>query len=309
MSKAKIIFIFLITTNIIFSQTVYKFLELDISPRAAALAGSFVSNNDDPNVIFYNPAGINFNQNNQISISFLKHLLDINSASLAFVKEIKNIGKFSTAIKYINYGDFTKADPLGLKIGHFSASDIAFSLGYGNILGENFYYGINVKFIYSGIESYSSTAYAFDLGLHYEIPDKLWNFGFSVLNLGKQINSYISTKEDLPLDIRLGLSKQLERVPIRFYFSFNNLNENHSNFFARFKHLTFGSEIKLGQSFKLRIGYDSQKRKELKIGTTAGLAGFNIGFGFNAASYVIDYAYSSMGSIGALHRFGISTNL
>ncbi len=307
MTKTKIILVFIFTTTISFSQTIYKFLKLDISPRAAALAGSFVANNDDPNVIFYNPAGINLTEDGGTSFSFLKHLIDINSASLVFTKEIKNIGKFSAAVKYINYGDFTKADPLGLKTGHFSANDLALFIGYGNKLDYNFYYGINVKMIYSGIESYSSMAAAVDLGLHYEIPEKYWNFGFSILNLGEQINSYANIKEDLPLDIRLGISKQLERVPIRFYFSFNNLNEKQNNFLSRFKQITFGSEIRMGQNFKLRFGYDSEKRKELKIGTTAGLAGFNIGFGLKVSNYLIDYAYSSMGSIGSLHRFGIST--
>ena len=309
MTKAKIIFVFLLTTTISFSQSVYKFLELDLSPRAAALAGSFVANNDDPNVVFYNPAGIIFLENNQSSFSFLKHLIDINSASFVFSKEFETIGKFSAAVKYINYGNFTKADPLGLKLGHFGAGDVALLIGYGNHLDKNFYYGINVKFIYSGIDNYSSTAAAVDLGLHYEIPEHLWNFGFSILNLGSQLNSYFNTKEDLPLDIRLGFSKQLAKVPLRFYWSFNNLNEKQDNFLSRFKQISFGSEIQLGQSFKLRIGYDSEKRRELKIGTTAGLAGFNLGFGFKASGYFIDYAYSSLGSIGSLHRFGITTKL
>lgn len=309
MTKVKIILLFLITTTVIYPQNAYRFLNLDTSPRAAALAGSFVANNDDPNVVFYNPAGINFLSGNPISFSFLKHLMDINSASLVFSKEYENIGRFSAAVKYINYGNFTKADPTGTKLGNFGAGDIAFAIGYGNRLDNNFYYGTNIKFIYSGIENYSSTAFAVDLGLHYEIPDKLWNFGFSILNLGSQLNSYINKKEDLPLDIRLGFSKQLERVPLRFYWSFNKLNEKQNKFFAHFKQITFGSEIRLGQSFKLRIGYDSEKRKDMKIGTTAGLAGFSIGFGFNTSNYIIDYAYSSMGSIGALHRFGISTNL
>lgn len=309
MTKIKIILLSLIITTISYSQTVYKFLNLDTSPRAAALAGSFVANNDDPNVVFYNPAGVNFLSGNPISFSFLKHLIDINSASLVYSRDFENIGRFSAAIKYINYGDFTKADNAGIKIGNFGASDIAFAIGYGNRLDKNFYYGANIKFIYSGIENYISTALALDLGLHYEIPDKLWNFGFSILNLGSQIDSYINKKEDLPLDIRLGFSKQLERVPMRFYFSFNNLNEKQETFLARFKQITFGSEIKLGQSFRFRFGYDSEKRRDMKIGTTAGLAGFNLGFGFNAGNYIIDYAYSSMGSIGSLHRFGISTNL
>jgi len=293
----------------LFAQSTYKFLTLDTSPRAAAVAGSFVSNPDDPNVIFYNPAGMNLLSGAPVSFSFLKHLMDINSASLVYTQEFESLGRFSAAVKYINFGDFTKATDDGMKIGNFGASDVAFIVGYANKLDDDFYYGVNVKFIYSGIEDYSSTAAAFDLGLHYEIPDAMWNFGFSILNLGSQLSSYIDTKEDLPLDMRFGFSKQLENLPFRFYWSFNKLNERQDKFFDRFKNITAGGEFKMGQSFRLRFGYDNEKRKEMKIGTTAGLAGFNIGFGFNVSSYTVDYAFSSMGSIGSLHRFGISTNL
>ena len=57
----KVVFLFL--TLIVFgsfsySQNTYDFLRLDGSARAGALGGSFVSNNDDADVIFYNPAGI-----------------------------------------------------------------------------------------------------------------------------------------------------------------------------------------------------------------------------------------------------------
>lgn len=305
----KIWFILLIITTSLYSQSTYKFLTLDTSPKAAAIAGSFVSNNDDPNVVFYNPAGINLLTDSPISFSFLKHLMDINSASLVYSREFESLGRFSAAVKYINYGEFTKADANGVKYGNFGAGDMALMIGYGNKLDNNFYYGANVKFIYSGIEDYSSTALGVDLGLHYELPESKWNFGFSVLNLGGQITSYLDKKEELPLDIRLGFSKQLENLPFRFYWSFNKLNEKQDNFFQRFSQITLGGEFKLGPSFRLRFGYDNEKRKELKIGTTAGLAGFSIGLGFNVSTYVVDYAFSSLGYIGSIHRFGISTNL
>src|SRR4030067_3278305 len=60
------------------AQNTYEFLRLDMSARAGALGGSFVSNNDDPDVIFYNPAGMQLLTDNPISFSFVKHLLDIN---------------------------------------------------------------------------------------------------------------------------------------------------------------------------------------------------------------------------------------
>ncbi len=40
------------------SNTVYNFLRNDVSARAAALAGSFVTMADDPNALFYNPASV-----------------------------------------------------------------------------------------------------------------------------------------------------------------------------------------------------------------------------------------------------------
>ncbi len=301
--------LFLLLSITIYSQSTYKFLNLDTSPKAAALAGSFVSNNDDPNVIFFNPAGINFLNNSPISFSFLKHLMDINSASLVYSREFEGLGRFSAAVKYINYGEFTKADANGMTYGNFGAGDVAFMVGYGNRLDQNFYYGANAKFIYSGIEDYSSTAFAFDIGLHYEIPETKWNFGFSILNLGGQLSSYFESKEELPLDMRLGFSKQLENLPFRFYWSFNKLNEKQESFFDRFKQITIGGEFKLGPSFRLRFGYDNEKRKELKIGSTPGLAGFSLGVGFNVSNYMVDYAFSSMGYVGSIHRFGISTNL
>lgn len=292
-----------------FAQNTYDFLRLDTSPRAAALAGSFVANSDDPNVMFYNPAGINLLSGTPVSFSYLKYLIDINSASVSFSKDYEGIGRFSAGVLYINYGTFTKATADGSNIGTFSAGETAFIVGYGNQLDQNFYYGTNVKFIYSSIAGQSSTALAFDAGLHYTIPDQRWNFGFSVLNLGTQLSSYFSTKESLPLDIRLGFSKELEKVPFRFFWSFNRLNETKNNFFGRFGRITAGGEFRLGKNLRLRLGYDNEKRKDLKIGTTAGLAGFSLGLGFTVKDYNIDYSFSSLGSIGSLHRFGISTSL
>lgn len=291
----------------IFAQSTYNFLRVDVSPRAAALAGSFVANYDDPNVMFYNPAGINLLEGTPVSFSYLNHLMDINSASVAVSKKIEDWGRFSAGINYINYGTFTEADEFGKNLGEFGAGEMALYLGYGNMLDSNFYYGANVKFIYSGIAEYSSTALAVDLGLNYTIPESRLSFGFSVLNLGSQLASYIDLKEDLPIDIRLGFSKELERMPLRFYWSFNKLNEKGDNFTSRFKNITAGAEFKLGKSLRLRFGYDNEKRRELKLGSGAGLAGFNLGLGFLVSGYTVDYGFSSLGSVGALHRFGITT--
>jgi hypothetical protein len=273
------------------------------------MAGSFVANNDDPNVIFYNPAGISNLKGDPISFSYLFHLLDINSAAVTYSHEFENLGRFAAGIQYINYGTFDRRSSDGTELGEFGAGEMAAIIGYSNELDDNFYYGANIKFIYSSIDDRYSTGLAVDIGLLYSIPDVKWNFGFSVLNLGSQIAKYYNTDESLPLDIRFGISKTLEHLPFTFYASLNKLNEDYDSFGQRFEQFTFGGEFKMSEVIRLRFGYDNEKRREYKIGGTAGIAGFNLGLGILISKYNFDYSFSSLGSIGAFHRIGISTNL
>ncbi len=302
----RIILLLVFIATSILSQSTYNFLRLDNSPRVAALAGSFVAANDDVNSIYYNPAGINLLVATPVSFSFLKHLEGINSASLVASRKFEDWGRFSLGVRYVNYGSFTKADEFGNKLGEFNANDFEMTLGYGNALDKNFYYGANIRFIYSGIDNYNSTAIAADIGLLYELPKYLWSFGFSVLNMGTQLSSYAGTNESLPLDIRLGAAKRLQHVPLKLYFSFNRLADDAENLGERLKRWTFGAELKISGIVTLRFGYDNQKRDETELGTKKGLAGFNLGFGVNVKGYQIDYAFSSFGPVGNLHRFGLS---
>lgn len=301
------IVLLLIADSNFFAQNTYEFLRISPSARASALGGSFVSNTDDVDVIFYNPAGIGYLNEDPISFSFVKHLLDINLTSLSFSTEFENIGRFATGIMYINYGSFEKSDEFGNRSGEFGAGELAAIIGYSNQIDEKFFYGINSKIIYSKLADYSSSAFAFDLGFNYSFPEEMLSIGFSVLNLGKQLSNYVNTKEDLPLDIILGISKRLERTPIRLSIDFHNLNDKVNSFTQRFKSYNLGVEITLSNVLEIRLGYDNQRRKDLKIGTTAGLAGFNFGFGANISSYKFNYSFSSYGLVGALHRIGIST--
>ncbi|MBN2571939.1 MAG: type IX secretion system protein PorQ [Ignavibacteriales bacterium] len=305
--------IFLIATiiliaNITQAQNTFEFLRTDYGARAAALAGGYVSTYDDINAMFYNPAAIKELQDIPASFTFFKHLLDINAATLSSSYNFEGIGRFALGIHYINYGTFVRADDFGNKTGEFGAGDIAFVVGYANDLADNFSYGANLKFIYSSIDYRKSTALAVDLGLQYKFPDDKLSFGFSILNLGTQISTYFDTREDLPLDIKIGLSKTLEKLPVTFFFAINKLNEKKEEIIQYLKPFDLGAEIKFSEVIKLRLGYDNEKRKELKVGTTTGLAGLNIGFGITIQKYYLDYALSSLGVIGELHRISLSTS-
>ncbi len=292
-----------------YSQETFDFLRIDMSARAASLGGSFVANNDDIDVIFYNPAGIGMLTGNPASFSFVRYLVGgINLASVAYSQEVGTLGRFGAAIQYINYGTFTAADENGNVTGQFNAGEIAFLIGYSNTLSDNFYYGANGKVIYSSIAGISASALALDLGLHYTIPTEGIDLGFSILNAGTEMTSYFTTKESLPLDVAVGVSKKMEHIPIKLYLDFHQLNESQDQFGDRFKDFSVGSEITMSKVMTLRLGFNNKIRTDWKIGSYAGIAGFNIGLGVLVSDYHFDYGFSSLGQAGGLHRISISTN-
>lgn len=300
----------IVTTHHAFAgtPTAYDFLRADVGSRAAGMAGSFVSITGDPNTIFYNPAGLSTLEKPMGSLGFFKHLMDINAGYVAYSQEFGDLGYFGVGALYVNYGSFNETDDLGNVLGTFSASDMAFTLGYSNIMKENLHYGINAKFIYSSIAGYNSTGAAADFGILYAVPESRFSFGASIRNVGRQFSSYIESKEKLPLDVVVGASVVPRGLPLLININFHKLNEDVDTFGDRFKSFSVGGEFTLSQVIMARFGYNNEQRRELKIGAGAGLAGFSGGIGVTVKEYKVDYALSSLGKIGAFHRISIGTS-
>lgn len=304
----KLILTILFLSSNLFSQTAFEFLKLDASARSAALGGAFVSNVDDPNSIFYNPASLQFVDPNNVSFGFLKHLLDVNSGFASYTAQFEGFGKFGFGAMFTNYGSFDKLDEFGNSSGTFSATDLGLIANYSGLVRENLSYGVNVKFIYSSIYNVNAFALAGDFGILYFNEQKQFSAGLSVLNVGSQLKSYYNSKEKLPVDVRLGLSKKLEHTPFRLYLEFTKLNQTENGIFSGLNNFILGGEIYSSNALTFRFGFNNEKRKEFKVGTTAGTEGFNLGIGINLSGYRFDYAISSFGKIGSLHRINISTS-
>lgn len=286
-------------------NSTYRFLRNDVGARAAALGGSFISMADDPVAIFYNPSAIGTLTSPQVSFGFFKHLLDINSGYAAYGQEILGLGHVGAGITYFNYGDFTRRDEIGTDLGLFSANELALSVGYAGILDHGVRYGAGVKFIYSGIAEATSTAMAIDLGALYSFQEPQLTVGVSLLNLGSQLDPYFTTRESLPVDLRIGATIQPEHLPVLLNLNFSKLNESQRDFVGRFRSFSVGGEFLVSEFVRLRAGYNNERRRDLKIGTSMGLAGFSFGAGILFEIYKIDYAFNSLGKIGALHRISV----
>jgi hypothetical protein len=285
--------------------TAFAFLRNDVGARAAALAGSVVAVTNDPALLFYNPASLGTLASAGGSAGFFKHLLDINAGYAVYGQEITGVGHVGAGVIYTNYGTFDRTDDLGNTSGTFTASDIAFSAGYSNSLEENVFYGGAVKFIYSSIAGYRATALAADAGILYRLPESRLTLGASIRNIGRETSTYAGVNEPLPLDLAVGASVVPRGLPLLLNVDFHRLNENPGGFIDRFRAFTVGGEFTLSRVFQARFGYSNQARKDLQTGTSSGLAGFSAGIGVIVSRTVVDYALSSLGTIGNLHRISV----
>jgi long-subunit fatty acid transport protein len=132
----------------------FSFLRLEPSARAAALGGAFTAMyGDDVNVIFYNPALLNEQTHDALSLSYLNHLSDLNAGFIAYSRHIEAVGTLGAGLRFLSWGELQAADEEGNQTGTFGASDVALTLGLARAYNERFRYGANVHTIFSSIDS------------------------------------------------------------------------------------------------------------------------------------------------------------
>jgi len=309
--KHGLICLLFVVANVASAQrtTTFDFLRLDMNARAAALNGSFVSMTNDPNLLYYNPAGLATLEHPSASASFLKHLLDVNAGSLTYGQEFTGIGTFAAGVIFVDYGSFTETDESMNVLGTFSARELALSAGWGILLEENMYVGASIEFISSSIASFSASALALGAGILCQIPSEMITIGASLLHAGAQTGTYGGIRESLPLELTVGITKKPEHLPAYINLNFHKLTDRADSFLDRFGSFSIGVEFLMSESTRLRAGYDNEKKRELKLGTGSGLAGFSFGGGILIKEYLIDYSFNSYGKIGGMHRISIGVVL
>lgn len=285
--------------------TTFDFLRLDMNARAAALNGSFVSMTNDPNLLYYNPAGLATLEHPTASASFLKHLLDVNAGSVTYGEEIPDLGTFAAGVIFVDYGSFKQTDESMNVLGTFSARELALIAGWGSLIEENMHIGASLEFVSSSIAGFNANAVALGVGFLYQIPSEMISIGASLRHAGVQTGMYGGTRESLPLELTVGITKKPEHLPAYLNLNFHKLTDQADSFLDRFGSFSIGVEFLMSESTRLRAGYDNEKKRELKLGAGSGLAGFSIGGGILVKEYTIDYAFNSYGKIGALHRISI----
>ena len=311
----------------------YQFLELTNSARIAALGGTQVAimDSSDLNLPYTNPALLHKDMDHRVLVNYVNYLADVNYGYASYAKTYDGIGNFAVGMHYINYGQFDEATEAGELTGlTFKAAEYALNLIYSNRY-KRLNYGINLKPILSSFESYQSFGIAADLGASFASKDGYTNVALVVRNIGTQISTYYdgADRERIPLNIQAGISKRLQHAPLIFSATLQHLNhwdlasnEEEEDFngetihqreesFAKqtMRHLVLGAELLPSENFTLRVGYNYQRRQELKFDNKASTVGLSAGFGLKIKRFHFDYAISRFHLAGSSNLFSVAINL
>ena len=275
------------------SQTEYNFLRLPISAHAAALGGDNITIiEDDPALMFSNPALASSVSDKTIGLSYMNYMSGANYMGASYTKALGEKGTIAGGVQYMNYGKMKEYDQNNTQIGTFNASEIAIEGIFSYELAHNLVGGITAKFINSYIGNYSSMAVGVDLGLNWFEPDYQWSVSVVAKNLGGQIKAYEENYGKMPMDVQVGVSKTFAALPVRLSATLVDLIHYDYRFI---NHLNLGADILLSDNIWVGGGYNFRRADEMTIGTnedsSAHGAGFSVGGGINLERFKLNLAY------------------
>ena len=275
------------------SQTEYNFLRLPISAHAAALGGDNITIiEDDPALMFSNPALASSVSDKTIGLSYMNYMSGANYMGASYTKALGEKGTIAGGVQYMNYGKMKEYDQNNTQIGTFNASEIAIEGIFSYELAHNLVGGITAKFINSYIGNYSSMAVGVDLGLNWFEPDYQWSVSVVAKNLGGQIKAYEENYGKMPMDVQVGVSKTFAALPVRLSATLIDLTHYDYRFI---NHLNLGADILLSDNIWVGGGYNFRRADEMTIGTnedsSAHGAGFSVGGGINLERFKLNLAY------------------
>ncbi|MCJ8165205.1 type IX secretion system protein PorQ [Pontibacter sp. E15-1] len=313
-------------------QRAFSFLELPHSAKRAALGGINVSAGaHDVNMVAANPALLNEEMDNQLSLSYIGYLADIRQSSVAYAFHSEKYGRWAAGVNYLNYGDFVQRDATGTELGTFNVNDYTLSLTHAR-QAEAFTMGATAKVAVSSIAGSQAVGLLADAGVAFNHPEKDLTVGLAFKNIGYQVKAYDGgDRQPMPFDAQLGISYKPLHMPVRLSLTAHRLyqfdivyldpnepgqlDENGNEVKEEKKladkiarHFVAGAEFVFSKNFQLRAGYNHLRRRELRLDTSSGGAGFSVGAMLRVRTFELNYGSAFFHPSGATHYITVSTN-
>ncbi|MDI6704530.1 MAG: hypothetical protein QME40_07665 [bacterium] len=270
-----ILFVIVVTA---FPYRVMACFETDeIGGKAIGMGGAWSGVCNDPNTIFFNPAGLENIGCPCLSCTYteLFSIKELQTNSIIYVHPLRNYGAIS--LSFHGFGT------------HIYREEISY-LSYAKYLLTGIYLGINLKYMVLRVEidgvRQGTKGYGVDCGLVYKVEDRLW-LGLAIKNINRPV-----VGEALPKELTMGvgirplgrliLSIDYKRVHGKIYYP---------------PETSAGCEFQVTNWFYTRFG----------IKTDPSLFTFGVGFKVNGID--LDYAGIYHPVLPLTHQMGFTISL
>ncbi|MDW7679931.1 MAG: PorV/PorQ family protein, partial [bacterium] len=241
------------------------FLKIGVGARMVALGSAATTLYGDPNMVFWNPAGIQIEPGKtQIGLNHNSWIAGLSQNAMAITHSFGNLGTFGFGVIHLGVADIA-ADrdiappgyegraPEAFGVGQydtFDYYDLAISLSYSKQFTDRFRMGASAKFIQEKIDTETASAIAFDFGAIYETGFRDLTFGARINNVGSDMQFY-AFNTTLPLNFSIGASMSIakeENTQLKGFVDLTKPKDNQQLYFV-------GGEWTIYHKFALRGGY------------------------------------------------------
>ncbi len=303
--------------------TIGQFLLIEPSARITGMGNAGVTNYDEIEAAYYNPAAIGHVQGYGVQFTHSAWIADITYDYAALGLSFGEIGNFFTSVTALNSGDI---DVTTIQQEHgtgerYTVSDIAIGLGYGRQISERFSVGVIVTYLQETIWHSSLHTFAVNIGTIYRVsPDGL-HIGASLSNFGTKAG-YDGTdlrvnydqnatvhgdNPAIPAEIRTDQFSLpgIFRVGVGLPMQFGEDHTVHVEVDAfhpsdNTESVSMGAEWGFRKIFFLRAGYQNLWQQDSEVGLTLGA-----GVRYASPDFLVtfDYGWADQGRLTQSHRF------
>jgi hypothetical protein len=311
----------------------FEFADLATNARVAGLGGINISApNPDLNMVLQNPSLLRSESHNFLHLNYVPYYAKINASSIIYGLDHGNKGRYGFGLQYMDYGTMEMTDEGGNVLGTFRPQEYCLSLATAHTI-EIYSLGASLKYAYSRIGTSGSSAIMADIGGIFRHPEKDLSIGIVVKNAGLVIKKHHpDSKAATPFDVQAGVSFKPEHMPLRFSVTVHHLQrfdiiyqdptqkgqvdlegneiEQKKTFADKLaRHFVLGGELILSKNFNILFGYNYLRRRELRLQTKSGGAGFSLGFIAKIKSFEIGFSKAYYHVAGGTTYLSIATNL
>jgi hypothetical protein len=270
-------------------------LNVEASPRAAALGGQAPSMNGDTLIALQdNPAGLAGlgSKEGQVALAQNNWVQSTSLQQVAVGYGLGPAGGLGLGFTYMNYGSLDRYVVLPgggvAQNGSFNPYGYALKLGYGLDLGYGISVGVEGKYLGENLDSDSASTLSGDLGVRYTWESL--SVGLSGSDLfGSLYDSSLPAEIKLGADYGVDLSKGT--LKLLAGTAIPTVDDGATSYGG-------GLEYGYAQLFWGRLGYQAQ--------SNASTGGISAGFGVKYRQVSLDYAFVSLGDLGSSNQFALA---